>query len=154
LHHRFTLTGSGCPGPAVCFLWHCPAGHPGWALPTTLPYGARTFLGGSGLVTRPTRPPGRLIRATSVASGRLAVVRLDPRTAGADRARGPGGLDYRSLGHAKAVSSYPSGQALTMVSEAGGTRRRDHPAGAMPMAEPTPARIVTVWVDTTTVCPA
>src|SRR5215470_6296468 len=22
---------------AVCFLWHCPAGHPGSALPTTLP---------------------------------------------------------------------------------------------------------------------
>src|SRR5215211_15702 len=26
--------------PAVCFLWHFPAGHPGWALPTTLPCGA------------------------------------------------------------------------------------------------------------------
>src|SRR5689334_21278223 len=33
--------------PAVCSLWHCPAGHPGWALPTTLPFGARTFLGRS-----------------------------------------------------------------------------------------------------------
>src|SRR5450759_1023182 len=33
-------------GPmAVCSLWHCPAGHPGWVLPTALPYGARTFLG-------------------------------------------------------------------------------------------------------------
>src|SRR5215475_1431148 len=31
---------------AVCFLWHCPAGHPGSALPTTLPCGARTFLTG------------------------------------------------------------------------------------------------------------
>ena len=31
--------------PAVCSLWHCPAGHPGWVLPTTLPCGARTFLG-------------------------------------------------------------------------------------------------------------
>ena len=30
---------------AVCFLWHCPAGHPGWLLATTLPCGARTFLG-------------------------------------------------------------------------------------------------------------
>jgi hypothetical protein len=30
---------------AVCSLWHCPAGHPGWALPTTLPCGVRTFLG-------------------------------------------------------------------------------------------------------------
>ena len=32
--------------PAVCFLWHCPAGHPGLPLATTLPCGARTFLGG------------------------------------------------------------------------------------------------------------
>jgi hypothetical protein len=31
---------------AVCFLWHCPAGHPGSVLPTTLPCGARTFLTG------------------------------------------------------------------------------------------------------------
>ena len=40
LHHRFTLTSA----EAVCFLWHFPAGHPGWALPTTLPCGVRTFL--------------------------------------------------------------------------------------------------------------
>jgi len=45
LHHRFTLTAPG--GAAVCFLWHCPAGLPGWALPTTLPCGARTFLDAS-----------------------------------------------------------------------------------------------------------
>jgi hypothetical protein len=37
---------------AVCFLWHYPAGHPGSALPTTQPCGARTFLDGNG-VTRP-----------------------------------------------------------------------------------------------------
>ena len=43
LHRRFTLTES-CDS-AVCFLWHCPAGHPGSVLPTTLPCGARTFLG-------------------------------------------------------------------------------------------------------------
>ena len=46
---------------AVCFLWHCPAGHPGWVLPTTLPCGARTFLGTHpkvrNAVARPTRPP-------------------------------------------------------------------------------------------------
>ena len=49
LHHRFTLT---CPAAractrrrqAVCSLWHWPAGYPEWALPTTLPCGARTFL--------------------------------------------------------------------------------------------------------------
>ncbi|GAB3598470.1 hypothetical protein GCM10027446_28780 [Angustibacter peucedani] len=39
-------------GRAVCSLWHCPAGHPGWALPTTLPCGARTFLGTGEPVTR------------------------------------------------------------------------------------------------------
>src|SRR5262249_24871196 len=47
LHHRFTLTPPPArrrSGEAVCFLWHCPAGHPGAALPTTLPCGARTFL--------------------------------------------------------------------------------------------------------------
>src|SRR6266496_6869646 len=42
LHHRFTLTG--VVTPAVCSLWHCPAGHPGLPLATTLPFGARTFL--------------------------------------------------------------------------------------------------------------
>lgn len=29
---------------AVCFLWHSPRGHPHWALPSTLPCEARTFL--------------------------------------------------------------------------------------------------------------
>src|SRR5699024_9083736 len=33
---------------AVCSLWHCPAGHPGWALPTTLLFGVRTFLSARG----------------------------------------------------------------------------------------------------------
>ena len=55
LLRRFTLTGSK---PAVCSLWHFPAGHPGWALPTTLLYGARTFLDNSPL----PRSPGWLVR--------------------------------------------------------------------------------------------
>src|SRR4051794_1615007 len=38
---------------AVCSLWHCPAGHPGWVLPTTLPCGARTFLDESPRRGRP-----------------------------------------------------------------------------------------------------
>ena len=58
LHHRFTLT-SGEP-LAVCSLWHCPAGHPGSPLATTLPCGARTFLGDgvspADATARPTRP--------------------------------------------------------------------------------------------------
>ena len=49
------------PRPAVCFLWHCPAGHPGWVLPTTLPCGVRTFLGDpvsrTDAAARPARPP-------------------------------------------------------------------------------------------------
>ncbi len=44
LPHRFTLTGARAP--AVCFLWHCPAGHPGLPLTTALLCGVRTFLGG------------------------------------------------------------------------------------------------------------
>ena len=49
---------------AVCFLWHCPAGRPGSALPTTLPCGARTFLTGlSPKASSPARPPGRLTQA-------------------------------------------------------------------------------------------
>ena len=46
----FTPPFHPCRAPkrsAVCFLWHCPAGRPGWALPTTLPCGVRTFLGGA-----------------------------------------------------------------------------------------------------------
>ena len=62
LHHRFTLTGAASVDatPAVCSLWHCPAGHPGWLLATTQPCGARTFLGRAEALTRPS---GRLIRA-------------------------------------------------------------------------------------------
>ena len=52
LHRRFTLT-SGLP-EAVCFLWHCPAGHPGWALPTTVLCGVRTFLDTAPLAKRRT----------------------------------------------------------------------------------------------------
>ena len=64
LHHRFTLAAAPAGrsrrfAVAVCSLWHCPAGHPGWPLATTAPCGARTFLGGD---FSPTRPPGRLIR--------------------------------------------------------------------------------------------
>jgi len=59
LHRRFTLTAPAEAGAAVCSLWHCPAGHPGLPLATTLPCGARTFLG-RGLPR--TRPPGRLVR--------------------------------------------------------------------------------------------
>jgi len=50
LPHRFTLTCAGplrrpVPPSAVCSLWHFPAGHPDWVLPSTAPCGVRTFLG-------------------------------------------------------------------------------------------------------------
>src|SRR3954471_3279013 len=58
LHHRFTLTSS--EPLAVCSLWHCPAGHPGSLLTTTLPCGARTFLvdgvSPADATAQPTRP--------------------------------------------------------------------------------------------------
>src|SRR4051812_22394315 len=56
------LTVSPLParGPAVCSLWHFPAGRPGLPLTTTLLCGVRTFLGGTAKA--PTRPPGRLVR--------------------------------------------------------------------------------------------
>ena len=64
LPHRFTLTDAAVAATAVCFLWHCPAGHPGLPLTTTLPCGARTFLGGAqranpkrtDATAQPTRP--------------------------------------------------------------------------------------------------
>jgi uncharacterized membrane protein YfcA len=45
---------------AVCSLWHCPAGHPGLLLATTLPCGVRTFLDEPSW--GPPRSPGRLVR--------------------------------------------------------------------------------------------
>jgi hypothetical protein len=61
-HPYLCGTPGGVSPSAVYFLWHCPAGRPDWVLPSTLPYGVRTFLGpvpaprdGPG-----TRPPGRL----------------------------------------------------------------------------------------------
>ena len=49
---------------AVCSLWHCPAGHPGWPLATALLCGARTFLSPwpPQWRSRVPRPPGRLVR--------------------------------------------------------------------------------------------
>src|SRR5262245_28904550 len=54
---------------AVCSLWHFPASHLDWALPSILPCGVRTFLGrvtpqGSAR----TRPPGRLATNTILAA--------------------------------------------------------------------------------------
>ena len=53
LPRLFTLTAAYAP--VVCFLWHCPAGYPGWLLAITLPCGARTFLERF----RARRPAGR-----------------------------------------------------------------------------------------------
>ena len=84
LHHRFTLTpglAETWPG-AVCSLWHCPAGHPGSVLPTTLPCGARTFLTGP-CTHGPARPPGRLALPTKDRRLRPTGSELAPGRAGA-----------------------------------------------------------------------
>ena len=54
------VRGSRVAAPsAVSFLWHFPAGFPGWALPTALPCGVRTFLEGFSLPPRSAQPaPG------------------------------------------------------------------------------------------------
>jgi hypothetical protein len=86
------------PGQAVCFLWPCPSPSGAQALPGSLPYGARTFLGHCR-TQRPrpsTSPPfhpedspipgrrapcGKGVRAARAATGRLAYA--------------PGGLNWR-----------------------------------------------------------
>ena len=45
LHPYLCGAPGGASPSAVSFLWHCPAGRPDWVLPSTLPYGVRTFLG-------------------------------------------------------------------------------------------------------------
>ncbi len=58
---------------AVCSLWHFPAGHPGWVLPTTLPCGVRTFLD-----TCVPRSPGQLVLAKGTATVALVLILLPP----------------------------------------------------------------------------
>jgi hypothetical protein len=70
-HRWWSLTPPFHPYPhrkllrplAVCSLWHCPAGHPGWALPTTLPFEVRTFLD-----AETPRSSGRLVRGLTIAA--------------------------------------------------------------------------------------
>ena len=47
---------------AVCFLWHCPAGRPGWLLAITLPCGVRTFLDGNSRRDRPSNSSAARLR--------------------------------------------------------------------------------------------
>ena len=69
-----TVSPLPLPRAAVSFLWHCPAGCPGWVLPTTLPCGARTFLD-SRPVGRGPRSPGQPIRETRIGPARLGSCR-------------------------------------------------------------------------------
>src|SRR3954462_15690512 len=100
------LTVSPLParGPAVCFLWHCPAGRPGLPLTTTLPCGVRTFLGTTKMIV--TRPPGRLVR------------RVHDRTARAVAASGP----HPPAGYARPMPE-PTGAELEAVRERRGELR-------------------------------
>ncbi len=73
LPHRFTLTALPQGNAAVCFLWHSPWPCDRSALPTTLSYGARTFLSSNEQVVdqRPSLPrwrPSPIIAAFSRAA--------------------------------------------------------------------------------------
>ena len=86
LHRRFTLAGASSEDatPAVCSLWHCPAGHPGSPLATTLPCGARTFLGG-GSPRRRDRPADSSVVPASLdetGSCKITSARAGPRRGG------------------------------------------------------------------------
>jgi hypothetical protein len=93
LHHRFTLTvhPAGAGSTAVCFLWHCPAGHPGWVLPTTLPCGARTFLDELPRRGRPADSSASSLRALRARSGPFACARRPPPAVRARRCRAAAG---------------------------------------------------------------
>ena len=71
LPHLFTLTAAYAS--VVCFLWHCPAGYPGWLLAITLPCGARTFL-----ERFRARPPSRQIRIDHSARGATPAIGWSP----------------------------------------------------------------------------
>jgi len=59
-----SLSGtSPSSSPAVCFLWHFPCSCERWALPTTLPWGARTFLPQQVLPAAVQRPDARHLSA-------------------------------------------------------------------------------------------
>jgi len=65
LPHLSTLTG-GIGAAGGLFLWHFPWGRPHWALPSTLPCGARTFLRPrlrAGTRDHPAYSVSRLFRA-------------------------------------------------------------------------------------------
>ena len=55
LHHRFTLALRKRKASVTqcTSLWHLPSGSPAWPLASTVPYGARTFLGAKGKAIRP-----------------------------------------------------------------------------------------------------
>ena len=71
-HFTFACTRLTC-GRAIgrVFLWHCPAGFPGWALPTASLCGVRTFLEGflSPAVAQPAQegyPPSGLAQTLRI----------------------------------------------------------------------------------------
>ena len=71
--HPYPLSNAYAEAAGGLSLWHCPASYLGWALPTTLPCGVRTFLSQQYGVRRAALPrlPGRLARVRqSIADGR------------------------------------------------------------------------------------
>ena len=95
---------------AVCFLWHCPAGHPGWVLPTTLPCGGRTFLDACA-----PRSPGRLVRVKGTAP------RTEPAGPGSARRAGLGPqlVDDLRIGRTGASGDHGAAHGLRCLEDPG-----------------------------------
>src|SRR3954470_13241184 len=102
--------------PAVCSLWHFPAGHPGWVLPTTSPCGARTFLDEFSRRGRPADSSasslGQLEPDRAARDVRFGESHLDVRTQRQLRGTGHTGLDRRLLDHH--VASLSRGLAVLL----------------------------------------
>ena len=113
---------------AVCFLWHFPASHLGWVLPTALPCGVRTFLVAlaGAAAAWPTHPPpsyapSPAARGVShgVASSRSAAVSW--------------------AGQPSTWISPPPGQQRTTLIVPGATRNSSQPSASRPMTVPATA---------------
>jgi hypothetical protein len=87
---------------AVCSLWHCPADHSGWVLPTALPWGARTFLDTWSYQLIPARCRGRPTNPSASRS-------LGDRTPGRPGEGGrPGVLGWAPGGDGRRSADHPS----------------------------------------------
>ena len=104
------------------FLWHCPRGRPHWALPSTLPCGARTFLEREGARGRPAcshvyaNMPRNPVQWTVGAEEPTARPPNVTRPYGKDRPRGPTPMEQsKETGRVEAFSDGVFAIAITLL---------------------------------------